>query len=118
MTPLNFYLNGFPLMVTLVYLALKLTLLRRTGTSAEDDQAWAWFANYALANLFFVWSWDYVHSWRTEVLFLSTGTVAVCSLGQAVAALRGLRKFPKHWTARLCLGVLFFVNLPITVLTI
>jgi len=114
----GFYFYCVPCLVALAYWGVRI-LAKKTWPDLEiSDLAWMWFLNYSLANLYFVWIWDYAHEWRSGLLSIATLLVVGCSVGQLGCGLADQARGPNTWSGRLSLVALLFVNAPITVFVI
>jgi hypothetical protein len=118
MSNLGFYLYLSPLCVACLATLFAWAFLKGRGLSERDKLALAWFANYSLANLYFVWCWDEVHEWRIGLLIFSTALVLVALAGQGFFGLSAWRSGSRNWVAYLVLGSFWALGLPIFVITL
>ena len=118
MTPLSLYLYWAPVLLTVGYLFLRLTVFRGSKHYRMGDLAWGWLANYSLFNLCFVWCWDFATAWRTGVLIMATAIVIGATLGQIGTAYALLRNGANGWLPRFFLGAALLVNIPVIAIVI
>jgi hypothetical protein len=118
MSDLGFYLFASPLLLAALGVLAAAAVGRIRPLPENDKVALAWFVNYSVANLYFLWCLDYASQWRTGLVIFSTTLVAVLSIGQFLMAISRWRSGNRGWMCYLLLGAFLFQNLPITVAAI
>lgn len=116
MDGMTFYLYGFPLLLAAALVSLFLTVYRDKALPNPHCLGLGCLANYSLANLFFVWTWESAVQWREGLLIISTTLVLILTISQVIYAIKIRRSGTQRWLSILLLGAFVFLNLPITLI--
>lgn len=118
MDGLAFYLYGFPVLFAAALVSLFFIVFRDRNLPQTHLVALACFANYSLANIFFVWVWEGAMQWREGLLIISSLVVVSLTVGQLVLALKVRASRVQAWLATLLFVAFLFLNLPITLISL